>query len=981
MRSLRSLLLAVVALTIGSATAQAQRRITGQVTGADGTPLASASVQVVGTQFGTFTGEDGRYSVSAPDGDVTLRVRRLGFKQRDIAVAANQNEANVQLERDVLQLETQVITGAATTVARRNAANDIAVVSGEQLNRAPTPTIENALQGKIAGATIQSNSGAPGGGLQVQLRGVTTINAAVDPLYVIDGVIVSNEAVSPNINSVTRAANGANASDQDNPVNRIADINPADIQSIEVLKGASASAIYGSKAANGVIIITTKRGTTGAPRFNVTQRLGTFDLSNKIGSRTWTLPSAIAFFHDGLGVPEDLIEQQIADGTTDFEQKLYGRNDLSWETDASVTGGTDQTQYYVSALLKNDKGIMEGTGFKKQSIRANVTQQFSDKINATLTTNFIRTEAERGLSNNDNAGVSPFMVLPFAPSWADLLPQNGVFPENPFERSNPFQTVALFKNDEDVYRFIGSGQVNWSVFTTARQHLDASLVAGVDQFNQTNNVFSPPELFFEDDDGFTGTTVRGDATSTLLTLNLNVSHEYTPESNAFTATTSAGIQREVSDLNTTSTVVDNIFSGQPNVGLGSRVQPFQTRQQERTLAYYGQEEFLTLGERLFATVGVRAERSTNNGDVKKFFFYPKASASYRFLNPVSFLDELKFRVAWGQAGNKPLFGMKFTNFGTGSTAGFLGEFVNPAAVLGNPDIEPERQTEIETGFDAQFLKQRASASVTLYQKSIKDLILQRTPAPSSGFTAQLFNGAALRNRGIEVTLAATPVLLTDFDWVSRVTFARNYSKITELPVPTFDLAAGFGTSLGAFRIEKGSSATQIVGINEDGDVIRVGDAAPDFQMGFSNEFSWKTLRLASLFDWKHGGDVINLTRFLFDAFQNSADQTDDPNSPGAIRAARLGTRTKDFVEDAGYVKLREVTLSWQLPGAWVSTAFGGRARSARLELSGRNLWTWTSYSGSDPEVSNFGNQAIARNIDVAPFPPSRSYFFSVSVDF
>ncbi len=980
MRFLTSLLLALVALAIGSTAVQAQRRITGRVTDAGGQPLAGASVQVRGTSFGASSGDDGRFSVSAPAGDVTLRVRRLGYKPRNVAVSATDNAVDVQLERDVLQLETQVITGAATTVARRNAANDIAVVSGEQLNRAPTPSLENALQGKIAGATIQSNSGAPGGGMQVQLRGVTTINAAVDPLYVVDGVLVSNDAIAPNINAVTRAAAGANASSQDNAVNRIADLNPEDIQSIEVLKGASASAIYGSKAANGVIIITTKRGIAGAPRFNITQRFGTFDLSHKVGARHWTLPSAIAFFHDQLGVPTDLITQQIQDGTTDFEQQLYGHNDLSWETDASVRGGTDQTQYFISGLLKNDKGIMDGTGFLKQSVRANLTQQFSQNVNATLTTNFIRTEAERGLSNNDNAGVSPYMVLPFTPTWVDLLPQNGIFPENPFERSNPFQTVSLFKNDEDVYRFLGSGQVNWSIFTSDHQNLSATFVGGLDQFSQINNVFSPPELFFEDDDGFTGTTVRGDAKSLVMTMSASLKHAFTPSSKAFTATTSGGIQREISDVNTTSAVVDNIFAGQPNIGLGSRVQPFQTRQQERTLAYYAQEEFLTLGERLLATVGARAERSTNNGDITKFFYYPKASASYRVVHPASFLDELKLRIAWGQAGNKPLFGMKFTNFGTGSVAGFLGQFVNPGAVLGDPNIQPERQTEIETGFDAQFFNQRASASVTIYQKSIKDLILQRTPAPSTGFTAELFNGAALRNRGLEFTLAATPVLFQDFDWVTRVTFARNYSKITELPVPPFEVG-GFGTGLGAFRIEKGASATQIVGVNEDGDVIRVGDAAPDFQMGFSNEVSWRSLRLASLIDWKHGGDVINLTRFLFDAFQNSADQTDDPNSPGAIRAARLGTRTADFVEDAGYVKWRELTLSWQLPTSWVSTAFGGKARAARLEASGRNLWTWTNYSGADPEVSNFGNQAIARNIDVAPFPPSRSYFFSVSVDF
>ena len=203
---------------------------------------------------------------------------------------------NVTLDRDVLQLEEQVITGEATSVARQNLANDVATVSVEDLTRAPAPTIENALQGKIAGATISANSGAPGGGVQVQLRGVTTIRASIEPLYVVDGVLVSNDAIASGANAITAAAGGGNASNQDNPVNRVADINPNDIERVEVLKGASASALYGAKAANGVIIITTKRGSSGRTQFSILQRFGTFDLSNKLGSRDWALADAIDAF-------------------------------------------------------------------------------------------------------------------------------------------------------------------------------------------------------------------------------------------------------------------------------------------------------------------------------------------------------------------------------------------------------------------------------------------------------------------------------------------------------------------------------------------------------------------------------------------------------------------------------------------------------------------------------------------------------------
>jgi hypothetical protein len=278
--------------------------------------------------------------------------------------------------------------------------------------------------------------------------------------------------------------------------------------------------------------------------------------------------------------------------------------------------------------------------------------------------------------------------------------------------------------------------------------------------------------------------------------------------------------------------------------------------------------------------------------------------------------------------------------------------------------------------------------VTGYEKRINDLILLRNVGPSSGFFQQYFNGAALRNRGIEISAAATPIQSADATWIARVLFARNVSEITRLPVPAFE-TGGFGTSLGAFRIEEGESATQIVGRRNlgirnaanTGDsiiVTQLGDAAPDFQMAFSSELNWRNWRLAGLVDWKEGGDVINLTEFLYDAAGNSPDY----EAAGAQRQTRWAAgHTSEYVQDASYVKVREISLSYEVPQALANRAFGRQARYVRLELSGRNLFTSTDYRGLDPEVSNFGNQAIARNIDVAPYPPSRSFFFTIDVGF
>jgi hypothetical protein len=279
---------------------------------------------------------------------------------------------------------------------------------------------------------------------------------------------------------------------------------------------------------------------------------------------------------------------------------------------------------------------------------------------------------------------------------------------------------------------------------------------------------------------------------------------------------------------------------------------------------------------------------------------------------------------------------------------------------------------------------------SLFQKNVSDLLLQRTLAPSSGFATEIFNGGKLRTKGVELALQVVPVISRDLQWVFRSTYFSNTSTITELPVPTFR-TGGFGTSLGAFEIAQGKSATQIVGNDStagDASVVvrKIGDANPDFVMSFGNEVTWRRVRLYGLLDWQKGGDIINLTKFLYDLGQNTADYADPitvngkATTVGDNRLAEFPHKTKVYVEDGGFMKLRELTLSYELPPNVLAKLWGSGHR-ATLSLSGRNLWTHTKYTGLDPEVSNFGNQNIARNIDVAPFPPSRSFWFGAEIVF
>jgi TonB-linked SusC/RagA family outer membrane protein len=981
-----SLLLSLLCVQVSAAQV---RQISGRITNSQteqGVP--DATVAVLGTQIVAQADNEGRFALNAPDGSTNLMVRSIGYKRQQITVPPGQGTVNVALEPDVFKLEEIVITGQATGVEQRNLANAVSTVSAAELNRAPAPTIESALQGKIAGATIQANSGAPGGGLQVNLRGVSTIIGDLEPLYVIDGVAASDVAIPNGANAVTQAQAGGNPRNQDNAVNRIADLNPEDIEKIEVLKGGSAAAIYGSKATNGVVFITTKRGQVGKPQFNMTQRFGITEQANRLGSRTFpTLGDALAVFTDTA-----LVTSLYQQGRTfDFENEIFGHKPLSYETDASVSGGTENTKYYVSALVKDDGGIATNTGYKKQSLRSNLDQELGGGFQMQVNVSGTHSLSQRGLSNNDNSGTSPFLVFPFTPNFVDLLPTGGSdslpsdFPNNPFERSNPLQTFQFLKNDEDVWRLLGTSTLRWSALRSAKSQLQFIGTGGVDYFQQDNNFVSPPELQFEPNDGQPGTVVLSKSSNRNLSLTLNATHTFLPgdPEHGTQWTTSAGVQAEERRLFATQILGRTLLTGQTSPQQAASQTVLSRLEPVRDLGLFGQEEVLLADRRLLLTAGLRADRSSANGNPSKYFFYPKLAASYLFQRPIGGIDELKFRAAYGQTGNRAAFGALFSPDTSGTIGGSSGTSIGTRA--GDPNLKPERQKEFEGGFDATMANGRAQVNFTVYQKNIGDLLLERTLAPSSGQENQIFSSnSSLRDRGIEATLTVQPVQSKNINWVVRTTFFANKSKITELAVPTYQ-TGGFALSLGTFQIEKDSSPTQIfglVGVDGSGNPVagKVGDASPDFQMSFSSDVDVSRFTLGMLWDYKQGGDIINLTEFLYDAGQNSVDFT-DPGG-GADRIARFGQGfTQPYVQSGTYVKLRELNLSYNLPERLTSSLFGRRIRNARLSLTGRNLLRFTPYRGLDPEVSNFGRQAIVRNIDVAPFPPSRSFFLSIDLGF
>jgi TonB-linked SusC/RagA family outer membrane protein len=994
-RQIRPLVGAVLLSVMCGATAlaQAQRPLRGTVTDLDtGSPIGSARVAVKGTGIAAFTAAGGVFTMSVPEGALTLDVRRIGYQPATVPVAPDQSDVEIKLKATALQLSEQVVTGQATTIARRNLANDVASVGAADLSRVHSQTVENALQGKVAGAIITANSGAPGGGLQVRMRGVTSVFGNAQPLYVVDGVPVSNTVIQSGLNAVTAASAGRAGTSalqtQDQGVNRIADFNPSDIERIEILKGPSAAAIYGSQAANGVVLITTRRGAPGETRFSLTQRVGTHALSNTLGLRRFNRSSAIAFaaptFCPVPAGPNPLcsadtaaVDQmfQASGGFQDFEEQVFGDKSLSYETDLTIHGGSEKTQFFISGLSQHDNGIMHGTGYDKQGLRINLTQLVGSKLQVKANVNFLHTLTKRGISGNDNANISPYFVISATPSFFSFLPVNGVYPANPFlaPPTNPVQTLALFSLPEDVFRFIGSVDATYTLFTSETHSLRATLNAGLDSYVDKANIYAPATLYWQAGTGLPGLASDLTGTETQAPVALTVAHTYAPVSNAFTATSSAGLRSGYDNLRTTNVVTQNLLAGQQNVDLGTAVNVTENRQRTRTLAIFAQEELLLLNERLFVSGGILAQKSTNNADVNKLFYYPKVAASYRWptLGP---FEELKVRAAFGETGNEPLYGQKFTALQGLTLAG-----QNAVGIQGNladPTLHPEREREIEVGVDAGLFNSRVAVSATGYQKNITDLILQAAPAPSVGYQTRAFNGGEIRNRGVELGVSGFPVRTGDVNWLARVTFSLNRGVVQSLPVPAFTPGRAFSDHFGQGFIQEGHSPSQIEGIDTTGVHRQMGDFEPKFVMGFSSEVTTGPFTLYGLLEWRHGGDVVNLTQANFDAFGTG------PDSAAAAERVRLfNLGGSPYIQDASFVKLREITLSYQLPEHIVRSLFGGRVTGVRADVSGRNLATWTPYQGLDPEVSNFGTQNIQRGQDVTPYPPSRSYFFTLSVDF
>lgn len=958
-----------------------------------GNPLPGANIAVKGTNLGTASDRDGNFSMSLPNfGEATLVVTFIGYFSEEITLTQSTSDLSITMKEDVLKVSEIVVTGLATSVKRRNLANSVGTVSAKELIPVPAQTLERALNGKIAGVTVTQNTGAPGGGISINLRGTSTITGSTQPLYVVDGVIISNAAIQSGLDLITDATGAGSATPQGQPTNRIADLNPNDIANIEVLKGASAAAIYGSKASNGVVIITTKSGVAGETRIDVTQQIGFTSILNKIGARRFTAATAEAQYgQKGL-------DAFNANGGKfiDQEDVLFGETGFLSETTLSVRGGSERTQFYISGLVQDEDGIVKNTGYQKFSGRVNINHKISDRLKIAAYTTFARTESDRSITGNENAGTTTLgFALAFTPSFVDIeaKDENGNFVANSVAGagSNPAESVALLKNKETVYRTINSLRLDWNLMRSENQTLDFNAIGGVDFFSAEHFVFSPNELQFERDSALPGESINGETVSIFSNLYFNATHSYTTAGNIMFRTT-AGLQFENRNQNNVLVNANGLIQTQSSVDQAASIQVFQTINKQRERGFFAQEE-IDWNEKIYLTGAVRGDASSANGDTEKYYLYPKASASLRlseFMDMSSFASEFKLRVAYGETGNLPKANAKFSNLITETIGGQTG--LRPATLTGDPNIKPERTKEIEMGFDATILNGNGTIEVTYYRQNIEDLILEAEVPFSSGFSAISTNAGEMRTTGWEFSLGLTPIRSKNLNWTSRINFFTTDTEITKLNVDPFG-HGGFALFLGEMRVQKGFSPTAIVGaesvFNDDGTIDNIlGNANPDFNMSFNNNIKFGNFDLSFLWDWQKGGDVINLGKLLTDLGGTSADFDDEvtftlpdgttsTGPAGTQRLTVLGTITAPYIESASYIKLRELSLSYSLPSSMVNNMFGGQLSYLRLGVAGRNLIMIADYSGYDPEVSQFGN-VVARGLDTLPFPSSRQFYFNVA---
>jgi TonB-dependent starch-binding outer membrane protein SusC len=978
----------------------------GHVTDASGgRGLADAQVVVDGTRVGAITNANGDFTLTGvPAGSRTITVRRIGYQPvtQTMSIASGSAATmDVALKVSAINLNEVVVTGTGTPTERRKLGTSVATVDSSLINRAQAVTVDQAMQGKIPGAQISQNSGGPGGGgISVRLRGVNSFISGSDPLYIIDGVIVDNGS-----------AQLADLGIRSNPQNRLADINPADIDHIEVIRGAAAAALYGSRANNGVVQIFTRRGTIGKPHFTYTTRASQSELREQQPFNFYPF--------DVAGLPS---------ARFNYQDDIF-HNAPAYEQNITVEGGNDQTRYFASGNFSNEDGIMRSTSSRRAGARLNLQQQLNSRLIGNVTANYIQTtNAVQAFGEQNDYGIMGSLF--FAPTNVDFRPVNGVYPLPPALGTNPLLAIDRIRNPQQIDRFIGSTKLTWTPFTSTV----VDYTVGIDNTGFEQDQFVPRNAVLGTAPLATGRSVSVFSGTRVINQDGVATYTWKPIGVVDMKTT-GGFNFTDQKVRVTSAQATGLAPVGELVSAGSAPSAAQSVIELRTLGFYGQQE-LAWNDRLFLTGAVRYDASSTFAPSERWQAFPKFSASYVLIGDrPGMLNNLRLRSALGWAGSQPGLLNAYSQFITFTQIPFAGRpgFVNDVT-FGNPNLKNERAREWEFGTEVGFLSGRASVDATYYNRLVSDLLFFRPLPTSTGFSRQFYPIGSMSNKGIELLLHTTNVNTKNFEWASTATYTRNRNLVESLAIPDFQSAGGYPNqikvgypagvfygsyaarncvtgaflldSLGRYRrsnqtADMGTTLAQRHAISNgscnDSLSKVIGDPNPKWMGSLLNEVTlMRKIRLRGLLDGVFGNDIMNLSTRAQNAGVASNSKSyerellpyGDPRKLPPTFNSRTQGIFEYWVEKGTFVKLRELSASYKFENLPVRKIFGD---GVDVTLSGRNLYVWTNYSGYDPEINLFGTNAggvgsvqttaADRGFDFGGYPIPRVWSLSAKVSF
>jgi len=1016
-----------------SSLVSAQVTISGKITASGNAVVSNVSVVIRNTSYGTTTDLNGVYSISAnlKPGKYVLEFSGVGLKSKtaDVTVAGGTNSYSVDasLADDVLGLDEVVVTGTSQGTTKKQLGSYVSTVKGDQLTRSGSGNVLSALQGKTAGAQIIQNSGDPAGGISVRLRGISSINSSSEPLYIVDGIIVNN--------STTRVTNTSGNYDGQNFVgnigqNRLADINPADIERIEVLNGAAAAAIYGSRANAGVVQIFTKRGSSGAPVVSFSTSLTVSQLRKSVPVNQSPLKFGNAT--DGpTAQTQDILTPAWTNTTPvtryDYNDYIF-RTAIGTDNNVSVSGGKDKTKYYTSASYLFNQGIIKNTDFSRFSFRTNIDQAINDRLSFTIGLNYINSASNE--KPDGNSFFSPMNSINIIANFHDIQKRDALGNIQAIgerQRANPVSVIEDIKQRQETSRILASTGLKWKPI----RNLTIDYTMGIDNYSQNGKTFIPP-FAYPVNTAFYGGGLTLDpaqngyastATNHYFQINNEINATYLAKINDnLSSTTQVGysVQYEKSSF--------SLLQGRglaPFVetvtGASTALPGSDSRGELSVSGAYLQQNF-KFKNQLFVTGAVRVDGSSVFGESERNQVYFKGSGSY-ILSETEFWqksgvskwwDLFKVRMAYGESGNLTGIG-PYDRFNSYSSIGFLGRtsFFS-SSTLANTNVKPERQKEIEFGTDLGFLQNRIGVQFNYYIKKVNDLLINRVIAPTTGFSSLLDNFGSLENKGFEIVLNLGVIRKKDFRWDVTGIFNRNRNKALKIgqaltllstnagaPVAILEgqpIGVFYGTffavdaggnqiknSSGIPLTERGiqnsplSYTTQRdAGGLPSGTVLRkvIGDPNPDYTATLVNELGYKKLSLRFQFDAVQGVDVFNADWRTRQGVGNGkvAEQEQRGEVP---RGFVLGNYNIEEwrIDDGSFVKLREVSFSYDF--GRLNKVISGLV----VTLSGRNLISFDNYKGYDPEVNSGGQSTILRGIDFGSVPIPKTFNVGIQAKF